>query len=146
MALDWDAYVDKVAAEVEYFSPGYDDCLEAAGADVLDFERFGSYQGEWWALVRCAGALGFVSGGFGSCSGCDAIEALLTYCDNEAAWAKAHREDLADIVGGTISAEDLLSLAELEAKCATPEEYVDESAAVVVFARRAWAAATEGSD
>jgi hypothetical protein len=55
--------------------PSYEGALQAAGAEVLAFERFGSYQGDWWAKVRHKDTVGWINGSFGSCSGCDAIEA-----------------------------------------------------------------------
>jgi hypothetical protein len=51
----------------------YQKALEAAGAEVLDFQEFGSYQGDWWARVRVDGKEGWVKGSYGSCSGCDAF-------------------------------------------------------------------------
>ena len=56
-------------------------CLEKAGANVLDFEEFGSYQGEWLAFVEYKGEKGIVQGSYGSCSGCDAFEAEFMYED-----------------------------------------------------------------
>jgi hypothetical protein len=53
----------------------YEQALEAAGAKVLQFEQFGSYQGEWFALVELNGETGWVNGWYGSCTGCDAFEA-----------------------------------------------------------------------
>lgn len=52
----------------------YQEALEAAGANVIVFEEFGSYQGEWYALVTYGGETGWVNGSYGSCSGCDAFE------------------------------------------------------------------------
>ena len=52
----------------------YEQALEAAGAQVFVFEEFGSYQGDWWALVKYEGEMGWVNGSYGSCSGCDAFE------------------------------------------------------------------------
>ena len=54
----------------------YEDALKMAGAEVICFERFGSYQGDWWAKVRFQGKEGWVNGSYGSCSGCDEIESL----------------------------------------------------------------------
>lgn len=55
---------------------GYEKALSAAGATVLGFEQFGSYQGEWWSEVQFPnGERYFVNGCYGSCSGCDAFEA-----------------------------------------------------------------------
>ena len=62
----------------------YENALEAAGAEVELFKSFGSYQGEWWALVKYDGERGWVNGSYGSCSGCDAFEAEFgCYSDGE---------------------------------------------------------------
>ena len=61
---------------------GYKEALEAAGAKVHRFFEAGSYQGEWYALVWFAGHLGWVTGGYGSCSGCDAFEAEFGFAYN----------------------------------------------------------------
>lgn len=52
----------------------YEKALIAAGAKMIAFKEFGSYQGEWYALVEYNGERGWVSGGYGSCSACDAFE------------------------------------------------------------------------
>ena len=57
----------------------YIEALEAAGATVLATQSFGSWQGEWLALVEYKGVRGFVAGSYGSCSGCDAFEAEFGY-------------------------------------------------------------------
>ena len=54
---------------------GYKDALKAAGARVLLFEQFGSYQGDCYAKVEYNGKSGWINGSYGSCSGCDAFEA-----------------------------------------------------------------------
>jgi len=59
----------------------YQLALEKAGATVLDFKHFGSYQGTWLAFVEYNGEKGIVEGSFGSCSGCDAFQAEFDYCD-----------------------------------------------------------------
>lgn len=61
----------------------YDKALEAAGAEIILFEMFGSYQGDWWAKVKHNGVIGWVHGSFGSCTGCDAFEAEFGYDDDE---------------------------------------------------------------
>ena len=53
----------------------YESALEAAGAVVHEFKHFGDYQGSWYALVTYKGEQGWISGSYGSCSGCDAFEA-----------------------------------------------------------------------
>jgi hypothetical protein len=57
----------------------YESALEAAGAKVLAFEQFGSYQGEWYALVEFNGERGWINGSYGSCSHCDAFEGEFGY-------------------------------------------------------------------
>ena len=49
--------------------------LEKAGAKVLEFKEFGSYQGTWLAKVEYDRETGWVQGSYGSCSGCDAFQA-----------------------------------------------------------------------
>lgn len=53
----------------------YREALEAAGAEIHEFQEFGSYQGDWWAKVKFKGKTGWVKGSYGSCSGCDAFQA-----------------------------------------------------------------------
>ena len=62
----------------------YQLALEKAGADVLVFEYFGSYQGDWLAKVNYDGQLGWVHGYYGSCSGCDSFQAEFDYDDDPA--------------------------------------------------------------
>lgn len=54
-------------------------CLEKAGAKVIAFEEFGSYQGDWLAFVEYKGEKGIVHGAYGSCSGCDAFQSQFDY-------------------------------------------------------------------
>jgi len=57
----------------------YQECLEKAGAEIISFKEFGSYQGEWMAMVRFNGETGIVQGYYGSCSGCDSYEAEFAF-------------------------------------------------------------------
>jgi len=57
----------------------YIDALKFGGATVHDYESFGSYQGEWLAKVTYEGKTGWVKGSYGSCSGCDALQAEFGY-------------------------------------------------------------------
>ena len=60
---------------------GYQMCLEKAGANVLDFKYFGSYQGDWLAFVEYKGEKGIVQGSYGSCSHCDSFESEFGYSE-----------------------------------------------------------------
>lgn len=62
---------------------GYKKCLELAGAVVIDYEEFGSYQGDWLAYVEYKGKKGFIKDYYGSCSGCDAYEAEFGFHDHD---------------------------------------------------------------
>lgn len=74
---------------------GYQEAMEAAGATVLAFDSFGSYQGDWLAKVVVNGETGFVQGSFGSCSGCDAFEAEFGYSESK---CEEHQYDYDDEV------------------------------------------------
>jgi len=62
---------------------GYELALEKAGANVLAFKEFGSYQGTWLAFVIYNGERGIVEGSYGSCSSCDSYQATFDYSESE---------------------------------------------------------------
>lgn len=62
---------------------GYADALEAAGAVVHDYARFGDYQGTWIAKVTYNNTTGYVFGSYGSCSGCDSFQAEFDYVNRQ---------------------------------------------------------------
>ena len=64
---------------------GYSSALHAAGCEVLEYEHTGSYQGDWYALVKLNGEIGVVTGSYGSCSYCDAFEAEFGYGEEDSA-------------------------------------------------------------
>lgn len=53
----------------------YQEAMEADGAEVLAYKEFGSWGGTWLAKVKYGGVVGWVTGSYGSCPGCDAFEA-----------------------------------------------------------------------
>ena len=57
----------------------HQEILERQGFEILDWESFGSYQGDYAAIVKKDGKVGFTVIGYGSCSGCDALQALEPY-------------------------------------------------------------------
>lgn len=75
----------------------YQSALEAAGVTVHDFKEFGSYQGEWVAYVTFEGETGFITGGYGSCSGCDAFESEFGWGDDK---EENYQQRLADFGRG----------------------------------------------
>lgn len=56
-------------------TPDYKLGLERLGYEIIAWEDFGNYQGDYAAIVKGKGGFGFVVIGYGSCSGCDALEA-----------------------------------------------------------------------
>lgn len=62
----------------------------ARGQDVLYYQTFGSYQGEWIMLSRDKEQYFVWKGSFGSCSGCDSYKAeIRDYSDNPLTREKA---------------------------------------------------------
>ncbi len=95
---------------------GYKSALEAAGAVVHAYERFGDWQGSWFAYVTYNGETGFVGGSFGSCSECDAFEHEFNYDDED---ADDYQERLADfgreyLDGRLCSGTEIISLHRLD--------------------------------
>ena len=61
--------------------PEYKSLLESTGVVVVAEEMVGDYQGDYLYLVRGDKGWGFVVQGYGSCSGCDALEAATSLKD-----------------------------------------------------------------
>jgi hypothetical protein len=62
---------------------GYELALKAAGAEVVCYKEFGSYQGDWLAKVNFEGETFWIRDYFGSCSVCDAFEGDVGYNWND---------------------------------------------------------------
>jgi len=69
----------------------YAAALSAAGATVHAAVFTKDYQGVWLAFVTYKGETGFVSGWFGSCSGCDDFYAFEYRCEGEPTQAELAR-------------------------------------------------------
>lgn len=69
------------------YGPSYEEIVNSWGYQVEEFETFGSYQGDHLALVKNGAAIGLIVFGYGSCSGCDELEAITPYSDDEADWS-----------------------------------------------------------
>ena len=74
----------KSVQEFQKISISYRDSLEAAGARVVDFNKFGDHQGSWLALVEYRGECGWVQGAYGSCDECDAFQREFDWDADEA--------------------------------------------------------------
>lgn len=68
---------NKPAWASEYVS--YEDIVKSWGWTVLNFETFGSYQGDHLALLERGAEVGLIVFGYGSCSGCDELESITPY-------------------------------------------------------------------
>ena len=65
---------------------GYELAMQKAGATVLAFQAFGSYQGDWLALVLWNEEFLWIEGSYGSCTHCDAFE-------GEFGWSELNDDD-----------------------------------------------------
>lgn len=73
--------------------PSYEEVFErATGAEVIESRSFGSYQGDAVVVLQGNQGFGFAIYGYGSCSGCDALEGELV--DAEYEWERTHGEAL----------------------------------------------------
>lgn len=63
----------------EWLSYSYDDLIESMDVEVLIEKHDGSYQGDSFYLVQKGDEYGLLIFGWGSCSGCDALEGCSTY-------------------------------------------------------------------
>jgi hypothetical protein len=59
----------------------YDLALAAAGCEVVEYQAFGSYQGDWYAMVVFGDEKGIVTGSYGSCTYCDSFESEFGDCN-----------------------------------------------------------------
>jgi hypothetical protein len=71
----------------------YCEAMEAAGAKVLEYETFGSYQGDWWAKVVFEGKCYWVHGSYGSCSGCDSFQGHFGYGEHDRCGEHQYEDD-----------------------------------------------------
>lgn len=68
----------------------YGEMLEKAkGGKCISFVEFGSYQGEWVAVIERDENVELWKGSYGSCSGCDWLEAEQDYSTGEVSDEKA---------------------------------------------------------
>ena len=118
---------------------GYREAIEAAGAVVHASEDFGDYQGTSWAKVTYQGVTGWVSWGFGSCSGCDAYEHWESdfrgsrWNDDSDMDPEPSQEELAKF--GRNYLDDIMSQERAESEAARDIEWDSEAEKVVSFLR-----------
>lgn len=55
------------------YSISHQDILKREGFDIISFEEFGYYQGDYASIVAKDGKIGLAVIGYGSCGGCDAL-------------------------------------------------------------------------
>lgn len=60
----------------EKYGTDYEELVGSWGHEVLSFDTIGSYQGDHLVLLRDGDRYGIVVIGYGSCSGCDALQAV----------------------------------------------------------------------
>lgn len=84
----------------------YIEALEVAGATILAYESFGSYQGDWFAKVSYQNRVFWVHGSYGSCSGCDAFEAEFGFNFHDHGEEYFNPYKVEDLLPGCESCED----------------------------------------
>jgi hypothetical protein len=109
----------------------YELALHMAGANVHAHRQFGSYQGDWWALVTVKGKTGWITDSYGSCSGCDAFEA-------EFGWSDDEREDYAARLAnfGRRYLDDILTQEQAEAKASENGDWDIEADEMAAWIRK----------
>lgn len=71
------------------YGVGYGDVVDSWGYEVLSFDTTGSYQGDHEVLLKDGPRFGYIIFGYGSCSGCDALEAIAPWgSDKNADWTE----------------------------------------------------------
>lgn len=88
---------------MSYYPPSYEEGLKSLGVEILEWVTFGTYQGDYAAILKEDDTLGFVVIGYGSCSGCDALEA----CNSNKEYRELLHSVIQNIYWGT--QEELLS-------------------------------------
>ncbi len=112
----------------------YEEALVAAGAEILAFQQFGSYQGTWFALCKHNGKTGWVTGSYGSCSGCDAFESEFGYEDED---KPDYKDRLRDFGKGYL--EPLLTQEQALNEASENIRWDDEAQHMVKFVKKEWA-------
>ena len=77
----------EIANTSQYFYPTYELLIESAGLEIVDSMCFGAYQGDEVVLVKKDDKYGILIFGYGSCTGCDALQAAW---DDDESWEKEH--------------------------------------------------------
>lgn len=80
--------------EFGYYAGGYSSLVEAMPGEVALWVTGGSYQGDHYVLLKQHDLYGYLSIGYGSCSGCDALES----CESFAEVKHLYEELMSDIV------------------------------------------------
>jgi hypothetical protein len=96
----------------DQWGPSYTEIVDSWGYEVLAMDIHGSYQGDYTVLLADGERRGFTVIGYGSCSGCDALESRAPWGDEEGAdWSGV--VDLADSLrDGVVWRESATELAD----------------------------------
>jgi hypothetical protein len=88
-----------------YYGFSYSELIDSMEVDVLLEVDEADYQGSSWLIVQQGSRFGYLCYGWGSCSGCDALEA----CGNNVTEATELRDDIFNGIQWENSADELLS-------------------------------------
>lgn len=95
----------------------YMKCITEAGAEVLDYKYFGSYQGTILAFVKEDGKTKWLDIGYGSCSACDGLQAFEERFDwDEKIPAEEYARFGRDLLECTFQSQQLIERLEKQAE------------------------------
>lgn len=89
----------------DFFTPDYSQLTESFGLEEIFTESYGSYQGDTTSVFRDGKRFGYLNFGWGSCSGCDSLQA----CDKDKGKIEALRDSLFEDIAWHDSKESMIS-------------------------------------
>lgn len=91
------------------YGTSYEGIVESLGFEVLSFDTCGSYQGDHVVLLADGERRGFAVFGYGSCSGCDTLEAVQPWGNDDGDWSGVEelREDILNSIHWEPTASEL---------------------------------------
>ncbi len=112
--------------------------MKAAGAEVICYKEFGSYQGDWLAKVSFEGETFWIRDCFGSCSVCDAFKADVGWSpwnDDSQAEVDAYREKVRAFGARLLEPQERLTFDAVLAAVSEDVEWDSDAQEMVDFVR-----------
>ena len=87
-----EVYPDRQNGDYFYNPSDYQPMLESLGYEIIAQEDDGDYQGDSYLLLRNGGQYGYLTFGWGSCSGCDALQGCDSYKEIDELRTQLHEQ------------------------------------------------------